>query len=206
MTRQIANILKDKLQDLAFLDKVAGLVQTIERTQPTEIETAFVVTKFPASADTNYEECFRNGCYKDLVPNSKNKGVLYFESNGTKPLGTERGNHQYQINLRCVVWINNKKIQQSENCQNISHQLITYIRKSLEIGYFNEGDFTKIHVKANNIIENEYSIFSRYTYPQEVLKYLFWPYEAFAIDLVVTYNINGICIPEFILNPETCTT
>lgn len=206
MTRQIADILRQKLTGLDFLDKVAGLVQTIERTQPTEIETAFVVTKFPASADTNYEECFRRGCYKDLVPNSKNKGVLYFEDNGTRILGKDKGAFQYESRLRCVVWVNNKLIQQTADCKSILHQLQTYVRAKLETGYYNEGDFQKIYVTATNLVENDYAIFNRYTYPAEGLKYIFWPYEAFAIDFVVTYQINANCLPEFILNPDICTT
>lgn len=206
MIREIANILRNKLKALDFLDKVAGLVQTIKQTKPTEIETAFVVTKFPVSSDVNYEECFRNGCFKDLIPNSKNKGVLYFEDLGTRPMGFSGGAFQYESKIRCVVWINNKLIQQSDNCQSILHKLQTYVRVKLESGYFNEGDFQKIYVKATNLIENDYSIFNRYTYPAEAMKYIFWPYEAFAIDYVVTYQVNPNCLTEFTPSPNVCTT
>lgn len=206
MTRQIADILRKKLNGLVFLDKIAGLVQTVERTQPTEIETAFAVTKFPSSADTNIEDCFRKGCYKDLVPNSKNKGILYFENNGIRITGMDKGFYQYQANLRCVVWVNNKLIQGTADCESITPQMITYIRKALEVGYFNDGDFSKIRITATGIIENEYRIFDKYTYPQEALKYIFWPYEAFAIDFSVSFQIHSNCLPEIILNPDICTT
>lgn len=213
MISQLATILKTKLASidnginqptgLLFIDKLAGIVVVGEKMQPTEIEGAFAVSKFPMSLDSNYDDCINSGCYKDLVPNSRLKGILYFEDNGTKPTGRERGSFNYTSKLRLVCWINNKLIQ-GNNCKSINHILITQIRKALEVGYFNDSDLTKIRVSSTNIIENDYKLFERYTYPKDVLKYLMHPYEAFGIDLSVDYSISENCLPELELNPETC--
>jgi len=213
MISQIATILKDKLaaidngeeqpSGLLFIEKMAGLVVVGEKLQSTEIEGAFAVSKFPISIDSDYEECFNSGCYKDLVPNSRKKGVLYFEDYGTMPSGRKGGYFDYNSKIRLVCWINNKLIQ-GNTCKSINHVLVTQIRKTLEKGYFNDTEFSKIRVTATNIIENEYRLFERYTYPKDVLKYLMHPYEAFGIDFMVEYSISENCLPEIVLNPAAC--
>lgn len=213
MTSQIANILKNKLAaidngenkpaGLPFIEKLAGLVQVAEKVNPTQIEGAFAVTKFPMSLDSDYEECINKGCFKDLVPNSKQKGILYFESLPTLPLGKEHGNFKYQSRLRLVCWINNKLIQ-GANCKSISHKLITQIRNTIEAGPFNSGEFTRITARATNFIDNDYKLFSNYTYPQESVKFLMHPYEAFGIDYVIDFTIANSCIDELEIIAETC--
>lgn len=213
MTSEIARILKNKLAaidngenkptGLLFIYRMAGLVVVGEKVQPTDIEGAFAVTKFPISLDTDYEECINKGCYKDLVPNSKNKGILYFESQSTIPLGKEHGSYKYATRLRLVCWINNKLIQ-GTNCSSIAHIMMTKIRAALETGPFNSGSFTRISAKAVNIVENDYKLFSNYSYPQESVKYLMHPYEAFGIDYLVEYSISNNCIEELTITPETC--
>jgi len=213
MTSALATILKDKLSNidngegmpkgLLFIDKIAGLVQMVERQQPTEVEGIFSVSKFPVSIDIDYEDCFNSGCFKDMVPNSKLKGILYFEEYGTKATGMDKSKFQYNSLLRLVVWINNKLIQ-GQDCKSINHILITQIRKTLEVGYFNCDDFSKIHVKTTNIILNDYRLFSRYSYPKEVIKYLMHPYEAFGLELSIDYSVNDSCFTEFELNPTSC--
>jgi len=213
MISQLANILKNALTTinngenqptgLLFIDKLAGIVVVGEKAQPTEIEGAFAVSKFPISLDSDYEDCINKGCYKDLVPNSRQKGVLYFEDYGTTPVNRERGSFNYKSRLRLVCWINNKLIQ-GNNCKSVNHILITQIRKALEVGYFNASDLSRIRVTSTNIIENDYKLFEKYTYPKEVLKYLMHPYEAFGIDLVVEYSISENCLPELEMNPEIC--
>lgn len=213
MIHEIANILKNKLASidngenqptgLLFIDRLAGMVQVGEKLNPTDIEGAFAVSKFPISLDTDYEECFRNGCYKDLVPNSKEKGILYFEDISTTPKGRAKGQFLYNSKIRLVCWINNKLIQ-GNNCKTINHILITQIRKALEVGYFNANQYSRIRVEAYNVLENDYKIFERYSYPSEVLKYLMHPYEAFAIDFLVEYSISENCLPELVITPTVC--
>jgi len=218
MNAQIATILKDKLASidngldaqsnplppgLKFIERLAGLVQIGEKAQPTQIEGAFAVSKFPISLDSDYEECINKGCYKDLVPNSKQKGILYFESLGALPLSQSHGSFKYAVKLRLVCWINNKLIQGS-NCKSISHQLITKIRTTLENGAFNSGAFTRITVRATNILDNDIKLFANYTYPSESVKFLMHPYEAFGIDFTVEFSISNDCLDELVLSPEIC--
>lgn len=219
MTAQIANILKTILSEkdnglddqdqpkpkgLLFIDKIAGIVVVGEKVQPTDIEDAFAVTKFPISQDVDYNECMNSGCYKDLVPNSKLKGILYFEDYGTKPTPKKGSYHNYLSSLRLVCWINNKLIQ-GDNCKTIRHHLITLIRTELESkGYFNAGGFQKIRVSADNIIENDVKLFQRYTYPIDSVKFLMHPYEAFGIDLKVEYSISENCFDELEITEELC--
>ena len=218
MIAKLANILKEilinidngldsegqaKPKGLLFVDKIAGLAVVGEKSQPIDIPGAFAVSKFPISLDTEYEDCIRSGCYKDLVPNSKSKGIIYFEDFGTRIDPNRRG-FNYISNLRLVCWVNNNLIQ-GNNCKSISHILITLIRKELESkGVFNSGVYQKIFVKASNIIENDIKLFSRYTYPSDSVKFLMHPYEAFGIDFTITYTINQNCINELEIIQDLC--
>lgn len=219
MTSQLATILKEILSQhdngldregaplptgLRFIDKMAGLVVVGDKAQPTDVNGAFAVSKFPISLDSDYQQCITNGCYKDLVPNSKFKGILYFEDFGTFPKPNQSGRHLYTSKLRLVCWINNKLIQGS-NCKSINHILITMIREELESkSIFNYGEFARIKITTAGIIENDPKLFLRYTYPEESVKFLMHPYEAFGIDLNIDYSISPSCIEELVLNPELC--
>lgn len=205
MTSVLANHIKEMLIDLKFIDKKAGLVQTMERLEPTIIEDTFAVSRFPASVDVSFEDCGRKNCFTDLVPNSNLKGVLYFEDLGTIPQGSRGSDFSYKSVLRLIVWINNQKIQ-GKDCQSIRHRLITYIRSKLEPNVFNipEQSIKKVSITTGRIIENDYEIFKRYTYPRDVIKYLMHPYEAFSIDLVVEYTMSSNCLPELILKEDKC--
>ncbi|AVR47257.1 hypothetical protein C7S20_19475 [Christiangramia fulva] len=218
MTSEIANILKTRLSNidngldnqgaplpngLLFIDKMAGLIQTAEKAQPSVVEGAFVVSKFPISIDSSYEDCINKGLYKELVPHSKLKGILYFESMGTMPLGLDHGNFKYAVKLRLVCWINNKLIQ-GDNTMSIAHKLITTIRNSLEKGSFSSGAFNRITCRASNFIDSDYSLFSRYTYPVEIYKYLMYPYEAFGIDYTIEFTIANSCIQELQITAAQC--
>ena len=203
MNAIIATILKDKIGKLDFISKYAGLVHVAEKLHPTDVNGAFIVSKFPISNDVDYNQCINTVDYKDLIPNSNTKGLLYFEDYGSTPLGRSKGSFQYRSKLRLIVWINNKQVQ-GVNRDNISHLLITEIRNRLETGYFNSKGFTRIKVDAINIVGNDYKLFERYTYPSDLLKFLMHPYEAFGIDLNVEYSINDNCLTDYKKGISVC--
>jgi len=205
MNAIIANILKSKLSEIEFVDKKAGLVHTAEKPEPTDVEGAFMVRKFPISNDVDYEECFNSGAFKDLIPNSKSKGILYFEDQGSVPIEGRTGSQNYRSKLRLVCWINNRMIQ-GNNSEPIAHLLINQIRQSLEIGYFNENNISRIRVSSTNIVSNDLKLFSKYTYPSESLKYLMFPYEAFGIDLSVEFSIGQSCLPDMVISSANCNS
>src|SRR5690606_10837513 len=151
---------------LNFVGKMAGLTVVGERPQPTDIDGAFLVTKFPISVDHNFEDCLSSDCFTELVPNSSRKSVIYFEDLVTLPQGSKTGFHSYLTKLRLVAGINNRLIQTGE-CMSINHILITEIRKRLEGSHYNVLPFSRISVKAYNVIDNDPKIFTKYTYPLE---------------------------------------
>ena len=75
MNQAIANIIKESIEDLDFVDKIAGLVST----QYINIEG---VTKSYPVACCVPDDC-KIGDYNDLAPDSKYKSVIYFEGRGS---------------------------------------------------------------------------------------------------------------------------
>lgn len=72
MNQAIATIIKDQIDGLSFIDKIAGLVST------TYMTIDGVQKAFPVACCVTADDC-KAGAYNDLTPDSKYKTVIYFE-------------------------------------------------------------------------------------------------------------------------------
>lgn len=84
MNQAIANIIKEYIDELTFVDKIAGLVSTQYMTVTGE-DGAKVTKSYPVACCTTAEDC-KAGAYNDLTLNSDYKTVLYFEDGGVSLL------------------------------------------------------------------------------------------------------------------------
>lgn len=183
MNKQIANILKGMVQDLSFIDQIAGLVQTIETTTKDENPKTI---RFPASLDINGG----NGeQYGDLVPNNTKKSISYFESWGFRFGAFTKDGIEGAATLRFVCWLNQNFEAGSEVMA--ANMVVNALHRP---NPFNEGVFKRITIKPEAFLGLENDIFSRYTYEEKTLQYLMFPYSAFAIDLKVSFILGKECI------------
>jgi hypothetical protein len=204
MVQQLAKIVKNKIS-LVTDDKVAGLVRLAVKPSLMEVgaDIAYTGVKFPISADINISNC-KKGCFDELVPNSAKKSIRYFEDLGTVSLPSEnRGFFKYETKLRLVVWLNWKKIMNTETCESQTHKVVNIIRQQLD-KQFSEDDFLNINILVQKIIFNEYEIFANYDYKKNALPFLMYPYESFAIDFIVQYSISSRCEVIITENPTQC--
>jgi hypothetical protein len=195
MNHTIADILKARIINLDFIDKIAGLVSATYFDEKGEGD-AKVQKCFPISCTTTVEDC-KNGLYNDLCPDSKYKTVIYFEDRGVSFDRREGVFIYYKSNLRLVCWINIAKIN-SDTCQDgtdcaISAELIKEIICAMPEHPMNIAPFVRVYpvITSQEIRSN--SIFSQYTYNEKQTQYLMYPYDYFALDITTDFAVCQDC-------------
>lgn len=202
----ICNQLKYKLlasNDVAnFVSVVAGLAKPVSYNEevPNGIDgERDSVLKFtiPVSTDTNITAC---GPYdlpdQSLVPDSSQKGILYFEDNGGQVTGS-RGSYgnTYAWNVRLVLWLN-KNLITGDAYSMISTNVVTAVMQAIgayDMNPKNNYPFIGLLVRGTNQVQGS-QVFSRYTYREEIRQYLMAPFEAYGLDLRLSFTLNPACV------------
>lgn len=210
MNKAIANMIRDTLTDIPFIELFGGLVYT-----QVKAETFFkneydetgkeVEYKFPVTCDyVGKVDCDHKGL-KDFIPDSNLKGMLYFEDNGIIP--TSQGKViGYTSRLRLIVWLNSKYVDGSP-CIGISTPIMNGILERL-IGKnpFNYGDFQRVVYRIDTIPPANIDLFRKYTYKESQLQFLMPPFEYFAIDILTDFRVNPECLNYLLTKtPSACS-
>jgi hypothetical protein len=194
MNNKIANILKSHIEDLTWIDKIAGLVQTVSMRE--KIGESVVFKSYPVSCDIDYDSCTK-GRYQDLTPNSKKKSVLYFEDMGVSFIARKGNTMVFQSSLRLVCWLNLKLIDSAtcdsevEHCS-VSGDYVIEILKALPDVPFSETGFVSINISGISEVVRSVDIFSKYTYNEQSTQFLLWPFDYFGLDLEITFTVPCI--------------
>ena len=186
MNQAIASILKAYIEDLDFVEKIAGLVQKVT------FKIDGVEKSFPVACCVSVEDC-KNGAYNDLTPDSKYRSVIYFEDGGVSLSKYESNWKYYTSRLRLVGWLNVKMIlgeDCGETCTYAAHAIADIIRH-LPSHPQNVAPFDFVYPEITNEIVRSNSIFANYTYNELQTQYLMAPYDFFALDIQTNF---AICI------------
>lgn len=204
MIYDICEILKNRIVARPYVDKIAGLVQTVQDVQKTK--TGTFVKKFPVACDVAGKECADNNSrLSDLVPDSKKKSVIYFEDiSGVTYRGQERNEFIFQARPRLVCWLNQKQL--GKNQCSITPLVVVDIINSLGTNKrFNDGLYIKANIQVLGEVAKSPAIFNRYTFDEKTTQFLMFPFDYFALDLVVEFRVNKDCIDDWIVEPpEIC--
>lgn len=196
MLFEVGEIVKGYLEPLSFIDKRAGLVKTLSKSDVTE-KGLRITKSFPVACNVNYEDCIKSGNYTDLVPNNKIGCMIYLEDNGgMQPLGQNGANFVFKANYRLVGWVNNKKLGY-EDCS-ITGQIILSIFAVLPKIPRNEGNYQRLLVELGGQDPKSYVPFAKYSYDEDKTQYLMYPYDYFSLPLSVTFQMNPACVDAFI--------
>ena len=195
MNNTIANIIKAKIEDLDFVDKIAGLVSTVYM-NITDENGVKVQKAYPVACDVTAEDC-KQGAYNDLCPDSKYKTVIYFEDRGVSFDRREGKFIYYKSNLRLVCWINIAKIN-SDCCHDgtdcsMSADIIKEIICAMPEHPTNISPFAMVYpvITSQEIRSN--SIFSQYTYNEKQTQYLLFPFDYFALNIETDFAVCQNC-------------
>lgn len=191
MNEAIADIIRDYISDLSFIDKLAGLVKavTVEMRAP---DNTTVQKTFPVACCVTADDC-KTGAYNDLVPDSRYKTVIYFEDRGTSFVRSQGPMKYYTSNLRLVCWININKITEAtckeENpCTYAAHLIVDIIRH-LPTHPVNVSPFSLVYHEVVSEAIRSNDIFAAYSYDELHAQYLMSPYDYFALDIRTDFSI-----------------
>lgn len=186
MNQAIANILKGFIDDLTFVDKIAGMVST----QYMTIEG--VDKSYPVACCVTADDC-KQGAYNDLTLNSAYKTVIYFEDGGVTFVRAQGNFRHYQSRLRLVCWINVAKLNEDPCYTDIpctaSTNILIEIIRAIPNFPANYSPFQQVRFEVVAQVVRDNSIFSKYTYNEKQTQYLMAPYDYFAIDIETTFAI-----------------
>jgi len=204
MIYDICEILKSRLIGQPYVDKIAGLVQVAQDVKNTD--NGSIVKRFPIACDVTGKDCadasFR---LSDLVPDSKKKSVIYFEDiSGVTFRGQERNEFIFQARPRLVCWLNQKQL--GKNQCSITPLVVAHIIKTLGTNKrFNDGLYIKANIQVAGQVVKTPAIFQRYTYDEKTTQFLMFPFDYFALDIIVDFRVNSDCIEEWLVEPpEVC--
>lgn len=193
MNQAIADIIKTNIEDLSFVDKIAGLVSpvivTVRDKENNEIEKII-----PVACCVTADDC-KDGSYNELMPDSKYKSVIYFEDKGVTFNRHEGRFKYYTSNVRLVCWLNVGLILGDDcgsgNTCTYAATAIAGIIRALPTVPADVSPFVRVFSEVMSQEIRSKAIFSAYTYDEKHSQYLMYPYDYFALDIQTTY---GICL------------
>lgn len=205
MNSIVADYLVQQLSDLAFTGRIAGLVRVVSMHQQNPNSLLGVnINKFPVSCNVSVRDCVSNKMHH-LVPDSSLKSLIYFEDGGATPIGKSSRGMKFSGRMRLICWLNLNKLGQT-SCNASVYPMAQVIKLLDEIKNANTAPITAMSVREIGIVEKSAAIFSKYTYREEKNQFLLYPYDYFALDLTVEYEIPFACINDDWINTEIeCT-
>ena len=225
MNKKLASILRDKLTDIPIITLFGGLVYT-QRRRESVAAVDDVLGELTGDVQRTIEKTFPVTCdwagqrpcedqpanAQDgliaMVPDSTQKGIMYFEGRGARPQAYERGGLRIISFLRLVVWLNTKHLDVPNSCTGAATPVMTsIIEKFIGQGKnpFNEGDYKRVVIGLNEITENDSGIFSQYSYDEARTQFIMPPYEYFALDFQIEFFIKSQCVDyAYLKEPESC--
>jgi len=203
MNQAIADIIKGHIEDLDFVDKIAGLT-SVTYFDVKNKDNEIVQKAVPVACCVTAADC-KEGAYNDLMPDSKYKTVIYFEDGGVKFTRYESNWKYYESTLKLVCWINIEKILDSDcklqvPCTYAAH-IIADIIRALPTFPEHHAPFDHVYseVVSQDIRSN--SIFAKYTYDEKHSQYLLAPYDYFALDIQTNF---AICLKSTTVYDASC--
>jgi hypothetical protein len=184
MNNKVAKILKVYLQNLAWSDKIAGLVQTANIRIQGPNDT-IINKSYPISCDITADQC-KKGAYQDLAPDSKKMSVMYFEDRGVSFIERIGNRLKFQSSLRLIGWLNLCLI--SDSC-GVSGDYVIDVIKALPSIPFTVPGFVSIFIDGISQVQRDVSIFGKYTYNEHATQYLMYPFDYFALDLLIEFTV-----------------
>lgn len=176
----------------------------------------------PVACGVTYEQCMSGSKkYQPIVPNSAFKSILYFEQLGDATVNT--GEQQfapkfglvvYDIPVRLVFWGNMAKMNingtGASECSLVAPvalkiQQTLRPKKQFEIP---DPAYQKASVEfvfQGQEQKDATKIFGRYSYGNELAKFMLFPWDFFSLKYLVRLRINRNCVEDFTFGtPNNC--
>lgn len=215
MIHQLIQPLSDIITALPYVDRYGGIVNTASRlVQVGETDAGVPIYDkeyFPVSCGVTETECWENGRYQDLIPNSDYKSIFYFEQiDGMRPDGEERKGggkvfYRFSEKLRFVGWLNLPELGISD-C-NGSSTIVASLIKNLIQEWKGLTDPMRVYRLNTSFVGVEPKFqnpFEKYSY-KEMSEMWLYPYDYMSILVQVDALISEACLGEYeAADPVVC--
>jgi hypothetical protein len=215
MITVIAQVLRNKVELLGWVERVGGLVTVAERpTVKTGADFSQVVTGtqfYPVASDVNDAECWENGVYKLLEPDSAKSSIVFFRDLGGVQMvgyeGPKRGAVRFKFDLGFYCWLNLARLGDSITAggSTASGRVAPYFVDNLmgehtAIGVFSGGieedAFINIEVSSISEMRKSRDIFSPFDFERKSELFLY-PYDFLGLRILGEFVIPTRCLPTF---------
>jgi len=195
MISKIANLLKDEISSVTWVETIGGLAKATKTAGLNNTEIIIPTCKNVSSACDNSD-------LKSLVPTSVKKSVLFFEA---EPAIAEKNmiNHvEWSVNIKLLVWVNYKLIDQD---------MVEPSRLILDILHNMPTTLPNVPNYLNGMVleyvgqnENKEDMFNKYTFFEKETQYVTYPYDCFSLTFNVSFRTPKTCLDNTTLNPTAC--
>jgi len=111
-------------------------------------------------------------------------------------MSLERTVQTTQVGLVC--WLSQKRL--GTNQCSITPLIVANIIKALGTNKrFNDGLYIKARIQVAGEVAKTPAIFGRYTFDEKQTQFLMYPFDYFALDIVVDFRVNADCIDDFVV-------
>lgn len=197
MNALLALLLKDRISQFAYVEKLAGMVRVITREQPGG------AIKIPVASNVDDTLACGDSSLRDMVPDQGYKTIVYFEDGGERRVQTRTRGISYESRLRLVCWVNTAKLNGDAYA---ADKIMQQFASELHTGVYNDGPFIGVRHTVDTVPIRGAGLFSAYTYPEGARQYLLHPFDAFALDIVTSYRIRPGCEDEVVIGDADCWT
>ena len=198
MNARIAAILKDRISQFTYVDRIAGMVRTAQ------MERAGQVVKLPVAIDVDDDLACDASTLRDMVPDEAYACMVYFEDRGFQRITSRTRGTSFRSSIRLVCWVNTAKFGGDHMAgERIMQQFLSEVHQP---GPVNTDTLVGLRTTAETSPEHGGGLFSAYTYPESSRQYLLWPFDAFAIDIAAEYRLRPGCEEEPVPGNDSCWT
>jgi hypothetical protein len=190
----VNKIVADLKIDLPFVDKITGIVKAAQ------IDVAGAVKTLPVAINTDVTTC-NDSELVSYEPDTSNISIIYFEDRGTTMQKMDNQSIYFTSNFTLVCWFNYLKVDHTlTNTSQIVGNLIKYLPEIMG----NIAPLIGVVLSINGEQAKDGSVFSKYTYIENVTQFITYPYDYVALDLSAEFHVRKDCFNDIVLNPAVC--
>jgi hypothetical protein len=174
---------------------------------------------FPIACDVNAEDCWDNGRFKLLEPDSSKAAVAFFVDNGGSALtaieGPKTAFMRISFDIKFLCWVNMQRLGGTivgDGCY-VSGRVAPYVIAELYgqhtsedveavfgAGSIEADTFQAVEVTGWRQLKKEPGMFQPFTFANKNELFI-WPYDYFGLQLTGTFVVNRHCLPELYTAP-----
>jgi len=196
MNAVIAELLRDEIDGLAFVERTAGLVRSLPVKVPSE--DGVVIKNIPVALN-NEVPCEPEEMMA-LVPDSDKKSIVFFEDGG---VSIERRDSWYlhcRSSLTMVAWFNLPAINPDySDATLLMAHLVATVPKYLD----NQDYVTRIMTIPIGELTKD-TVYSQYDLDLAENMYFAFPYDYAAFQFDVVFAIPKNCLDAVTIDPDLC--